>query len=255
MLDCALVPAPAPSDLPEPLAYDVVDRGASPERLLVLVHGYGLPVAALTDRLNLLDPDRAFLVVTPHGPYRHRDQVIWHKPARSTGAAEQYLGSLAALDRLLGTLEETTGLPAAEAVVGGFSQGGGLGVSLLFHANVVHRPAAAFGIYSFPAGVPGFPVDRTAAAGRPAFLSGAHRDRFGTIETYRGGAALIASTGVDLTYVEDDADHEMSDLAASEVGAWLAQVRSGVAGSGTGRALYDGTPPPAPYDGLWELRP
>ncbi|UDY37820.1 hypothetical protein [Dermatobacter hominis] len=247
--------APLPSEAPAPLTYDVVDRGGSPDRLLVLVHGYGLPISALTDRLHLIDPDGALLAVTPHGPYRHRDRVIWHKPARSTGAEEQYLGSLAALDRLLGTLEVATGLAASEAVVGGFSQGGGLGVSLLLHRDVVHRPAAAFGIYSFPAGVHGFPVDRRAAAGRPAFLSGARRDRFATIDTYRGGAGLIASTGVDLTYVEDDADHDMSDLAASEVGAWLAAVRAGAAPSGAGRELYDGVAPPAHYDGLWELLP
>ena len=251
----AIVSASPTFEPPPRLAYDIVDRGRSPERLLVLVHGYGLPIADLTDRLHLIDPEGAFLVATPHGPYRHKGQVIWHKPARSTGAEEQYLGSLAALDDLLGTLQRTTGLAAADAVVGGFSQGGGLGLSLLFHADVVHRPAAAFGIYSFPAGVRGFRVDRAAATGRPAFLSGALRDRFGPIEQHRGGAALIASTGVDLTYLEDDADHDMSDLAAAEVGEWLASVRAGTLVPGVGRALYAGVRAPDLYDGLWELLP
>ncbi len=219
----------------------------------MLNHGYGLSSAELTDRLALLDPRGDFLAVAPQGPYRHRDQVIWHKPALSTGASEQYLTSLAALDHLLGHLQATTGLAAADAVVGGFSQGGGLGISLLFHAGVVHRPAAAFGIYSFPAAVPGFAVDRAAAAGRPVFLSSAERDRFGPIEMGRGGASLLASTGVDITYVEDDRDHEMSDLAAVEVGAWLADLRAGTLRSGVGNELFAGTAPSARYDGLWSF--
>jgi predicted esterase len=244
-------PSPAP---PVPLAYDVVDRGGSPERLLVLIHGYARPPSDLTERLHLLDPDRRFLAVAPHAPYRHRDQVIWHKPGGATGTEEQYMGSLAALDDLLGTLQERTGLPASEAVVGGFSQGGGLALSMLFHADAVHRPAIAFGVCSFPAPVRGFPVERAAAVGRPAFLLGARRDRFAPIEVFRGGAALIASTGIDLTYVEHDAEHEMTDAAAAEVAAWLAGVLSGEVTGSSGRELYDGAPVPGFFDGLWSFR-
>ncbi len=42
----------------------MLERGPQ-DRLLVLCHGYGLPVSDLTDRLGLLDPDGRFLVVTP----------------------------------------------------------------------------------------------------------------------------------------------------------------------------------------------
>ena len=245
-------PSPVP---PTALAFDVIDRGGTPDRLLVLVHGYALPPSDLADRIHLIDPDGDFLAVTPHAPYRHRNQVIWHKPGGATHSEEQYMGSLAALDDLLGTLEEHTGLAASDAVVGGFSQGGGLALSLLFHAGVVHRPAAAFGVCSFPAPVRGFAVDRAAAAGHPAFLLGARRDRFAPIEVFRGGAALIASTGVDLTYVERDGEHEMTDAAASDVATWLAGVRAGEPSAVPGRHPYEGTPVPDSYDGLWVLDP
>ena len=78
-------PVPAP-EVPR-LGYRVLERRGPQDRLLVLCHGYGLPVSDLTDRLGLLDPDGRFLVVTPTAPFRHRDQVIWHKPTMSTDAA------------------------------------------------------------------------------------------------------------------------------------------------------------------------
>lgn len=209
---------------PATLEYQVVERTGPQDRLLVLCHGYGLSPAELTDRLELLDPDAEFLVVAPTAPFRHRDQAIWHRPSVSTETTEQYLASLAALDRLLGHLEATTGRPAGDAVVGGFSQGGGLSLSLLMHADVAHRPAAAFGIHSFPAPVDGFRVDRAAAAGRPAFLSGAREDRFAPVEVSRSAAALFRAVGLDLTYHEDDGDHDMSDAAAAAVGDWLATL-------------------------------
>jgi predicted esterase len=142
-------------------------------------------------------------------------------------AEAQYLASLAALDALLGDLEQDLGLAAADAVVGGFSQGGGLALGLLLGADVHHRPAAAWGICSFAPVVRGFRVDRTAAAGRPYLLSSARQDRFAPIEASRAGAALLRDTGLDLTYVESDGPHEMTDEAAALVGSWLAALDGG----------------------------
>ena len=48
-------PVPAP-EVPR-LGYRVLERRGPQDRLLVLCHGYGLPVSDLTDRLELLDPD------------------------------------------------------------------------------------------------------------------------------------------------------------------------------------------------------
>ena len=243
-------PVPAP-EVPR-LGYRVLERRGPQDRLLVLCHGYGLPVSDLTDRLGLLDPNGRFLVVTPTAPFRHRDQVIWHKPTMSTDAAAQYMASLAALDDLLGHLGTTTGRAAADAVIGGFSQGGSLGLSLLLHADVVNRPAAAFGIHSFPAHVEGFRVQRAAAAGRPAFLSGARNDRFAPVDMYRAGASLFRSVGLALTYREHDGDHDMSDEAAVELGEWLASL--GEPGPATEPDPdASGWSGPSPFQDLWKI--
>lgn len=213
-------------ELPSRVSYELMDRSDAGERLLVLVHGYGLPSSDLTDRVDLIDPDRRCTVAVPLGPFEHRGQRIWHRAMyRAMDVAEQqYLASVRLLDELLGELESSTGLDSKDAIIGGFSQGGGLSLSLLFADGVENRPAAAFGICSFPPGFDGFVVDRTAAAGRPAFLTSARRDRFAPIEASRSGAAAFAELGLALTYSEADAEHVMTDGAAVGVGSWLRSV-------------------------------
>jgi predicted esterase len=212
-------------DVPR-LAPSIVERAGAPDRLLVLLHGYGEPAAQLTDRLDLLDPDGRFLVAAPLAPFERRGRAIWHRAMTARDEAEaQFRASLSAVDALLGDLERETGLPAREAIVGGFSQGGGLGLALLLGADVEHRPAAAFGVCSFPPTVQGFRVDRAAATGRPFWLSSAHGDHFAPIESSRAGAALLREVGLALTYVESDGGHEMTDEAARGIGRWLRELR------------------------------
>jgi predicted esterase len=236
---------------PLALHSSVIERDGEQSRLLVLLHGYGEPVADLTRRLPLFDPDAQFLAVAPDAPFERRGRTIWHRALTSPDeAAEQFVLSLAALDAHLGELERSTGLAAADAVVGGFSQGGGMALGLLLGAEVQHRPAAGFGVCSFPPSVAGFRVDLAAASGRPFFLSSAHQDHFAPIEMSRTGAALLRDAGLDLTYVESDGGHEMTDEAALQVGAWIA----GTAGAPHGHLLLDGVVARESYfDGLWDV--
>ncbi len=211
------------------LSVDVPRRHGSQSRLLLLLHGYGEPVADLADRIDLIDPDGRFLAVYPEAPFERSGRQIWHRAMTAPDEAEvQFLTSMAALDRCLADLEQRFGLPASEAILGGFSQGGGVALGMLLGADVEQRPAAAFGVCSFAPVVQGFRVDRSAIAGRPYFLSSARRDRFAAIEQSRAGAALIQDAGIDLTYVESDGEHEMTDAAARQINRWLVDVEAGV---------------------------
>ena len=211
-----------------PVLSSVTLRRSGPQaRLLVLLHGYGEPAEQLTDRLDLIDPDGHYLVVVPNAPFERRGLAIWHRAMTARDESEvQFVASMAALDAHLGELQRTTGLPATEAVVGGFSQGGGMALGVLMGQGVVHRPAAGFGVCSFPPSVRGFRVD-PAVAGRPYFLSTARQDRFAPIESCRMGAAALVAQGMDLTYVESEGEHVMTDEAAAQVGTWLASLDGG----------------------------
>ncbi|MFN8018895.1 MAG: hypothetical protein U0P45_12325 [Acidimicrobiales bacterium] len=223
-------------------------------RLLVLVHGYGEPVATLTDRLALIDPERRHLVVAPEGPFEHKGQTIWHRALHAGDEADQqFRASLAAIDDLLGRVEDEHGLPASEAIVGGFSQGGGLGIAMLLGADVAHRPRGAFGVCSFAPHISGFRVDRAAATGRPCLLTSAHQDHFAPIEVSRAGAVALQQAGLDLTFAETDGGHVMTDEAAATVGRWLAWLDGGEPVE-RGHDLLADVGPRADYlEELWEL--
>jgi predicted esterase len=230
-----------------------VPREGVGERLLVLLHGYGLPSSDLTDRLSQLDPFGRCTVAVPTAPFEHKGTNIWHRALSTSAeaAAQQYQESLHLLDELLGALESTTGLASDEAIVGGFSQGGGLGYGLLVAADLEHRPAAAFGICSFPPAFGGFRVDLAAAAGRRCFLASAHRDHFAPIEGSRAGACRLRDAGLDLTYVELDTEHEMTDEAATAAGHWIDAVVGAQPVGGFDDALDRVGTGAGFYDGLW----
>lgn len=229
----------------------LLERPGPQSRLLVLLHGYGLSPDGLVDRLHLIDPDGTFLTVVPTAPFTHKGLAVWHRAWNAPDEAQrQYLASLAALDDLLGDVEHKVGLPAADAVVGGFSQGGGLALGLLLGVDVAHRPAATFGVCSFPPNVDGFRVRRAGAADRPFFLSSARQDRFAPIEVSRRGAAFLRETGLDVTYVETPGEHEMTDEAAAHVGRWLATLARGDRWEGDD-LLADVPGRNAHYEGKW----
>ena len=245
------------SELPDQLPLRILPGTGRGDRLLVLLHGYGLPAADLTDRLGRLDPDRACTVVVPPAPFVHRGLAIWHRALLSAPevAEQQYLRSLVLLDDLLGRAEQATGLPAAEAIVGGFSQGGGQAFGLLLAAGVVHRPAAAFGICSFPPAFAGFEIDPAAAAGRRCFLASALRDHFAPIEGSRAGACRLREAGLEVTYAELDTPHEMTDSAADLAGRWISCVASDRDVTGFADVLAEVGAGSGFYDRLWVTTP
>jgi predicted esterase len=229
------------------------DRGPA-TRLLVLVHGYGESPDGLTDRLDLIDPDGRFHVVVPEAPFEHRGARIWHR-ALSTSpelAAEQYVASMHALDRLLTGTCAATGLSPDTAVVGGFSQGGGLAFGLLVGADVTTRPGAAFGVCSFAPSIRGFRVDLAAARDRPCLAVSARRDHFAPPELSRASAAALGAAGLDVTYDELDSTHEMTDDAAALVGGWLSTPACGRRPGRDDELLRDVDLSRSSYDGLWE---
>jgi predicted esterase len=211
------------------LEYDIVERDGAQDRLLLLIHGYGESPAPLVDRLSMIDPDADHLVIVPHGPFDKEGHPVWHRGLfkGTPEPREQFATSVRSLDALLDTVQDRTGLPRSEAVIGGFSQGGGISLGLLQSPGVV-PPAAVYGICTFvPYAGAQFPRDPVPVAGRPILLTGASEDRFAPVEVAADGARSLAEEGFAVTYFEVPGEHVVTDAAARHVGEWLAALHRG----------------------------
>ena len=130
----------------------------------MLFHGRGSDEHDLVGVLDLLDPDRRLLGVTPGGPLalppggRH-----WYAVQRiGFPDPATFLPTVAALDDWLAALAVETGIPIGRTVLGGFSQGAVMTFALGLAAG--GRPAALVPLSGFIPTVPGF--DSTSAARR-----------------------------------------------------------------------------------------
>lgn len=190
-----------------------------PEGALVLLHGRGADEHDLYGLLDLLDPDRRLLGVTPGGPLalppggRH-----WYRLGGiPTPDPETFLASVP----LLGAFLEALPVPSERIVLGGFSQGAVMSWALALGPDRP-PPAGILALSGFLPRVPGFPLDPTRAAGLPVAVAHGALDpvipaRFGA-----EAAEAMAAAGADLVRLETPVAHTVDP-------AWLEALRGVVA--------------------------
>jgi predicted esterase len=132
------------------------------QRVLLLAHGYGADERDLGGLLPYLDPEGRFLTVLPRGPVAAPPGFAWYDAGSIVGnspAGRPFLDSLDGLDALLDEVCTEHGLDRAEAVVGGFSQGGALAVALGLRRDERPHPAGVIALSSYLPDVEGVDYD------------------------------------------------------------------------------------------------
>jgi thioredoxin len=203
----------------------------SAERILLLVHGYGADEQDLAGLLPYLDPEGHFLTVLPRGPVAAPPGYSWYDIG-AVGAGHltdaTFLSSLQELDDLLDAACAEHGLARADAVVAGFSQGGGLAVALGLGRSDRPHPAAVLAMSTYLPDVEGLDYDWDAAAAIPVLVQHGTEDPLIPVE--RGGrmlAATLADHGVPTTYTEYPMGHAVALESVQEAAGWLDRIRAG----------------------------
>jgi phospholipase/carboxylesterase len=190
-----------------------------PAGALVLIHGRGADEHDLFGLLDLLDPERRLLGVTPGGPLalppggRH-----WYRLGGiPTPDPETFLSTVP----LLAAFLETLPVPIEHIVLGGFSQGAVMSWALALGPDRP-RPAGIVALSGFLPRVPGFPLDPARAAGLPVAVAHGALDpvipaRFGA-----EAAEAMAAAGAELVRLETPVPHTVDP-------AWLEALRGVVA--------------------------
>ena len=190
-----------------------------PEGALVLLHGRGADEHDLFPLLDLLDPERRLLGVTPQGPLalppggRH-----WYALGGiPTPDPETFLATAPRLGAFLDALP----MPAERLVLGGFSQGAVMSFAMSLGPGRP-RPAAVIALSGFLPRVEGYPLAPGRLAGVPVAVAHGLLDpvipaRFGA-----EAAETLTAAGADVVRLESAVPHMVDP-------AWIDPLREVVA--------------------------
>jgi thioredoxin len=194
------------------------------ERVLLLVHGYGADERDLGGLLSYLDPEGRFLTVLPRGPVAAPPGFAWFDPV---GGADDvtFASSLDALDDLLDEVCTANGKDRADAIVGGFSQGGGLAVALGLRRSDRPHPLAVLAMSAMtPDGVD---FDWDAAKTVPVLVQHGTDDPLIPVSRGRALAASLMDHGVPVVYQEYPMGHAVALESIQAAKSWLNEVVAG----------------------------
>ena len=203
----------------EPLVARWREPAGEPQGALVLLHGRAADENDLYPLLDLLDPERRLLGVTPGGPL-HLPPGGRHWYALGgipTPDPETFLSTAPRLAAFLDALP----VPFERVVLGGFSQGTVMTWAMTLGPDRP-RPAGVLALSGFLPRVPGYPLDPGRLAGVPVAVAHGTLDpvifaRFGA-----EAAETLAAAGADLLRLESEVPHMVDP-------AWIEPLRDLVA--------------------------
>jgi phospholipase/carboxylesterase len=191
---------------------------ADPEGVLVLLHGRGADELDLVPLLDLLDPDRKLLGLTPRGPLSFPPGGAHWYALREVGYPDpqtfhETFGRLAEwLDGL--------GFPPERMVLGGFSQGAVMTYALALGQGRP-TPAALVALSGFIPTVPDFELDLDSRAGLPVAIAHGAYDPVICVEWVRRAAATLESAGLDVVYQEVPLPHAVDSHFVRGLAPWV----------------------------------
>jgi phospholipase/carboxylesterase len=203
--------------------YQVREAAGEPAGALVLFHGRGADEHDLHPLLDLLDPDRRLLGVTPRGPLALPPGGAHWYALQQVGYPDRdtFLATYAEVGAWLDGFLEEQGISHDATVLGGFSQGAVMAYSLSLGAGRP-RPAALIALSGFIPTVDGFELDLTDIP--PVAIGHGTYDPVISVEFGRQARKILEEAGASVLYREYPLPHAIDPRFLMELRSWLGQA-------------------------------
>ena len=196
-----------------------------PAGALVLLHGRGTSEYDLRPLLEVLDPHRRLLGVTPRAPLTlPPGGAHWYISRGIPGPdPKTFHESFELASGWLDALLEENGLGHSRLILGGFSQGTVMSYALGLGAGRP-RPRAIIALSGFMPEVPGFELDLAGLEGYPVALGHGTYDPVIPLEWGERARDRLVEAGADVTWRESPMPHAVDPDYLAELAGWITDV-------------------------------
>jgi phospholipase/carboxylesterase len=203
-----------------------------PAGLLVLFHGRGADENDLYPLLDLLDPERRLLGVTPRGPLALPPGGAHWYVVRQVGFPDPatFIPTFETVAGWVDGLAEETGLGPERTVLGGFSQGAVMSYALSL-ARGRPRPAALIALSGFVPTVEAFELDLAPPLPRVAIGHGTY-DPVIDVDFGRRARHVLEEAGARVLYREYPLPHAVDPRFLVELAPWIGSALSAAPAAG-----------------------
>lgn len=208
------------------LSHLLREPDGEPAGALILNHGRGTSEHDLFPLLDVIDPQRRLLGVAPGAPLtgippggRH-----WYLvPRVGYPDPDTFHRSYELLTAFCDDTLAEHAIGWDRTVIGGFSMGAVMSYAVALGSGRP-SPAAVVGLSGFVPTVEGWAAELDGRAGLPALIHHGRIDPIISVEFGRQARELLEDGGLDVTYLETDAGHELPAEVLSRLPEFVAST-------------------------------
>jgi phospholipase/carboxylesterase len=216
----------------EPLVHVVREASGDPEGALVLLHGRGADEHDLTSVLDLLDPERRLVGITPGaplpGPGGSGGRWWYMVPRVGYPDPTTFHATYAQLTAFLDGWLQDRAITWERTLIGGFS----MGCVMSYATGLGPRRPAPGGILAMSGFVPtveGWDTEFETRPALPVFITHGSRDPVISVEFARDARRRLEGAGLPTEYHEHEGGHHLDPRTLPRMSEWVAARTAGFA--------------------------
>ena len=207
------------------LVHRVRPAAGEPDGALVLLHGRGTSEDDLFPLLDVFDPERRLVGITPRGPLTFPPGGAHWYGVRQIGYPDPptFRDTLERLQRWFDAALADHGVPVTRAVLGGFSQGAVMSYALGLGTGRP-PPAGILAMSGFMPTVEEFELDLQDRHDYPVAIYHGAMDAVIGVEWGRQARDRLVDSGADVLYREAPAPHTIDPREIPVLAEWVART-------------------------------